>query len=818
MTLRRYYKRSFAGGLITPEMVGRLDDVKHDTGLAECYNFSVLPHGPVENRPGTQYVNTCKGTLTTRLIPFYYSETQTLVIEIGEGYFRFHTNGATLSAGSPAAYSGATAYTPGDLVSSGGVNYYCIANTTGNAPPNATYWYAMPSGVFEVPNPYSADDVLQLRYAQSQDVITLTHPSYPPKELQRLGATDWVLVDINFVSDLAAPSGVSATATSGSGSTTYKYKVTAVDSTGREEGPVSAEASCTNDLLGAGTPYNTVSWSAVTDAARYNVYKDDNGLFGFIGQTASTSFKDENITADVGQTPPIEQNLFASTDNYPRAVSYYEQRRCFGGTNNNPQNIFMTRSGTESNMSYSIPTRAVDAINFRIAARDRNVVEHLVPLVDLLALSSFGVWMVTSLNTDSIEPDSIAVRPQARAGVSTVQPVVVDNTMVFEEARSGYVRGLGYSAERNAYAPTDLYLRAIHLFRGKSIVDMTNTISPYSIVYCTSSDGTLLGMTYLPQQEVVAWHQHATFTNAGDVDNRTQSNFKSVCAVTENGEDAVYVIVERVIDGTTTQYIERFASRAFDKLHDAIFVDCSATYDNPFTITGITKASPGVVTTSSAHGFSNGDPIDLREVVGMTEVNYQRYYAANVTSTTFELTDQYGNDIDTSGFTTYVSGGEARKAISSVTSGLDHLEGETVAILADGAVQNQKTVTGGAITLDEAASIIHIGLPIQANLQTLPAADEKIGAFGQGMWKNVNEVFLKVYRSSGIFAGPDFDSLTEFKQRIDEPYGSPPALKTEELSLKISGKWTPDGSFCIRQDDPLPLTLLAATYEVSVAT
>jgi hypothetical protein len=202
----RTFNRSFAGGELSPEMFGRIDDVKYQTGAAKISNMIVTPQGPVQNRPGTAFVRAAKyANKKCRLIPFTYSTTQTMVIEIGEGYFRFHTQGATLGPGTPSAYSGATTYARGDLVSSGGTNYYCIAATTGNAPPNASYWYALPAGIYEIPNPYAEADLFDIHYVQSGDVLTLVHPNHVPKELRRLSATSWNLTSISFVPTLAAP-------------------------------------------------------------------------------------------------------------------------------------------------------------------------------------------------------------------------------------------------------------------------------------------------------------------------------------------------------------------------------------------------------------------------------------------------------------------------------------------------------------------------------------------------------------------------------------------------------------------------------------
>lgn len=379
----RTLARSFTGGEVTPEFFGKVDDIKNLTGLQRCRNFNVLPHGPVANRAGTHFVKAAKySDRNTRLITFNYSEDQNLDLEIGDLYMRIHTQGATLLAGSPAAYDNGTAYTPGDLVSNGGVNYYCKAATTGNAPPNTTYWYAMPvDGTYEIPMPYDEDDVFDLHFAQSEDVVTFTHPSYPVYELRRMGATDWVMAEVDFASDLAAPTNISVAATVGSGSTTYRYTVTAVGPDGKEESLQGTPDDVTNNLLTTGNK-NTITWTSVSGAERYNVYKQDNGLYGFIGQTDATTFVDENITADLSRTPPIAQDPFDATNEYPAAVSYFEQRRGFGGTNLLPQNLWLTRIGTDSNFSYSIPTRDADAISFRIAALQANRIRHLVPLAD----------------------------------------------------------------------------------------------------------------------------------------------------------------------------------------------------------------------------------------------------------------------------------------------------------------------------------------------------------------------------------------------------------------------------------------------------
>ena len=190
--------------------------------------------------------------------------------------------------------------------------------------------------MYEIPNPYAAADLFDIHYVQSADVLTLVHPGYAVRELRRYGATDWRLSAPTFQAPTNVPTSVTATAT-GSGSDSFQYVVTAVNQDNLEETIASSPSSAiTNNLSTAGN-YNTITWTAPASGTiiRYNVYKLSNGLYGYIGQAGGLSFKDNNITADISKTPPINDTGFNdASGNYPAAVSYYEQRRCFGSCQN----------------------------------------------------------------------------------------------------------------------------------------------------------------------------------------------------------------------------------------------------------------------------------------------------------------------------------------------------------------------------------------------------------------------------------------------------------------------------------------------------
>ena len=845
--MARIHQRSFGGGVIAPEMLGRIDLNHYQTGLSECLNFYPLPHGPVVNRPGFQFIKEVKdgGSAATRVIPFIFNTEQAYCLEFGNLYLRIHTEGSTVLEANQ-TISGATQANPcvvtasshgfsnGDEVYISAVvgmtelngRYFKIKNKTTNTfeltdlqdgNVNSSAYTAYGSAgtaarIYTVVTPYATADLFTINYTQSADVMTLVHPSHAPRELKRLGATNWTVSTITFAPSVSIPGSVAVAASPTSGSLSYKYVVTALSDI-LEESLASAEVTATNDLATSPNK-NTVSWAAVTGATRYNVYKDDNGVHGYIGQTPDTSFVDDNIEADVLISPPENQTPFSGADNYPSTASYHDQRRVFSATNNHPQSTWMTRPGTEANLSKSIPSQDDDSILFTLSARQYNQVRHIVPLDELLIFTSATEWKLTTENSDALTPTTIALRPQSYVGSGTREPLVSGDAVLFIADLGGHVYDMNYSFETDQYKPRDISIIAPHLFDSFTISDWAYSSVPVSLIWAVRSDGKLVGLTYLSGQkpDVLGWHLHDT-----------DGEFESVAVIPEsNGEKMLYVVVKRRINGVDRRFIERLHSRIFSTVKDAFHVDSGLSYDNPKTITAVTAANPPVVT-SASHGFSNGDVIQIDDVggigtdAGMTELNGNRYTVASAATNSFALQTVAVSpaNVDGSAYTAYVSGGNARKEIT-VVNGLHHLIGESVAIYADGSVAPKQTVAAdGSITLTQGAGRIHIGLSYTSDIQTLPIVEPKTDGLGQGQLKSVSKVHLRVDTTRGPSqVGPDYSHLVAYAQRTSEAYGEPTALVSNEIEISLDASWTRGGQIVVRQTDPSPLTILSLTTEV----
>lgn len=691
---RKHLQQSFAGGELSPSMYGRLDDQKYQQGLATCRNFVCLPQGPVQNRAGFAFVGEVKdSSKPPRLIPFVFSSSDTMVLEFGEKYVRVITRG-------------------GFVPKAAGSSEKLVITT-----------------------PYTAADVKSLHYAQSGDVLTLVHPNYPPKELRRYGAYDWRLVDVDFAAPLPAPAGLSGSYYCGDENAkdaekkayTIRYRVTALKSSdeGDKEGPASSTLEVVGNVYLSSSRVS-ITWNAVTGAERYRVYKTYSGVYGYIGETEGTSFVDNNIGADTSVTPPRYEAPFSEGD-YPGAVSYFEQRRIFAGTDKRPQFVWMTRPGTESDMHYTLPSQKDNRIKFRIAALQASRIRHIVPLSSLILMTTGAEFRVTTANDDTLTPSSVGVKPQSYVGASNVSPVLVNSSIVYAAERGGHMWELGYNWQASGFVTGDMCLRAAHLFDTKEVQDIALAKAPYPIIWCVSSDGTLLGCTYVPEQGVGAWHRHDTKDGA----------FESVACVAEGDEDILYAVIRRTVNGKTVRYIERMHEREGLPLEKSFFVDAGV------------------------------------------EDNY--------------ATPQ------------------------SFTAGLQHLEGETVSILADGKVMPPTVVKNGRVDFPDKATHVIVGLPIEADIKTLPVAlQTQDGGYAQGANKNVTREYIRVYRSSGIKVGATFENLYLVKPRTFEPYGLPPALKSEELEVMLGPKWADSGAVCIRQDNPLPLMICGLTSDIAL--
>jgi hypothetical protein len=272
-------QRSFAGGIVGAELAGRADQSKYQTGLKDCRNALVQRYGGVTNRTGSKLIAEARegGASACRLIPFVFNADQTYVLEFGDGYMRVYRGGGAVVPAAT-AWSNATSYVVGDMALDGGVTYYCIAAHSNQDPPNASYWFPMTTGYYEIPTPYAAGDVRAIQFVQSADVVTLVHPSYAPRSLSRTAHTAWILALTSFVPAVTRPTNTSGVAGAGGGNS-YRYRITAFNKDTFEESYAGRETATT--ITGASKANPCV----ITKASHPYSTGDEIYVAGIVGMT-----------------------------------------------------------------------------------------------------------------------------------------------------------------------------------------------------------------------------------------------------------------------------------------------------------------------------------------------------------------------------------------------------------------------------------------------------------------------------------------------------------------------------------------------------
>jgi len=672
------------------------------------------------------------------------------------------------------------------------------------------------SRVFNLVTPYLDAEIFDLDYTQSNDVMTIVHPNHDPRNLNRLADDNWTLTVIISEPELDAPGGVGVIYTGAGTGIQYDYVVTAFNENTGEESVASTKVTvASGDLSNAGDD-STITWNTVTDATQFNIYKSEDGseFYGFIGSSNTLTFTDRNITPEFNDSPALSiRDPFSGVNDKPSVVEYFQGRRWFASSNDKPTTVFGSVSGNFSNFNVSKAVRDDDSITATLSSKQANAIRHMVPLGQFVIFTSGSEWLLSSSAQSALlTPSSVSFAVQGYWGATKLKPIVIGNAALYatgnEEVdpnnpKFTMVRDIKYTLESDNYMGNELSVLATHLFEERALVDWTFAQVPFSLVWAIRDDGVCLSLTYSAENQIFAWTTHDT---AG--------TFESVTSIREGGEDAVYFIIRRKIGGVFKRFAERLHSRQFTDIRDWFGVDSGLTLDDPKTISGATQADP-VVVTATAHLISNGDKVDIEDVLGMTEINDLRFKAANVTANTFELqTDEaVPVDIDGTGFTAYESGGLAREAFDSLTD-LDHLEGETVVALAGGNVLRDLTVTNGTIALGAFYSRVHSGLSYISDLKTIDANIADRSGVVYDTKRKADGVVLRLDKSRGGKAGSVEDSLFEIKWREFEEWGRPGDLRTGDIFVQIESRWDFASPIFYRQSDPLPVTILSVIPEI----
>ena len=708
---------SFNAGELSPLLKGRPTLDKYRNGCEVLENFIPQIQGPARKRPGTRFVAEVKDSAdATRLIPFEYSTTQAYVLEFGDLYIRFYLDG-------------------GVVESSPGVPY-------------------------EIVSPYTSAQLAALEYAQSADVIYITHPDHPPYKLARASALSWTITAVTFAwppfnDENVGTTTLTASAVTGNITLTASaslfvsadvgsyFKISEVSASKYNQWTTGVSYSSGDIVYYLGNIYQSGTTAAAgsrppihtsgaeSDGAVTWTFLHDGA--GYAQVTAYTSatlvnatvIKRLPATALTGSTRWAE-GAWSARRGYPHAVTFYEDRLWFAGSTSKPQTLWASVSGDYENHKYG--TNDDDALNYTINTQDMNTIEWLAPTKVLAIGTANGEFTLSATQiSDPVTPTNVKITPQTTFGSATdVKPLRVGSVILFLQRAGRKLREYAYQFDTDSFVAPNMNVLADHITES-GVLELAYQQEPSQIVWAPRTDGVLTGMTYERTEDVVGWHRH---TIGGGI-------VESAVTVPhwDGDQDVLWLIVRRTIDGSTVRYVEYVEKYMTDEY--AFFVDCGLTYD--------------------------GSPV-------------------------------------------------------TAISGLDHLEGEEVAVLVDGAVHPNRTVSAGAINLQLAGSVVNVGLPYTATIKTMPIDIATNAGTSFIDEKRAHKIVMQLYQTGpGLWYGPSAAEMDEYSVRSSrDAMDNPVPLFTgftEALPWPSGSERGPQ--LMIQHRLPLPCTVVALIPELN---
>lgn len=486
--------------------------------------------------------------------------------------------------------------------------------------------------------------------------------------------------------------------------------------------------------------------------------------YGYITGFTSATQVTLQVARKLPETAPTETwqlGSWSDTTGYPRTGALFQQRLYAGRTYGNPQTIWASQTGNFEDMrpdSWVAGASTVeddDAINVTLAAKRISPIHWIAGTRRLLVGTASGNWAFRSQGA-ALTPLDISAEAHTSVDCADMEPVQIDEVGIFTHRAKRSVYDIGFSYEIEGFRASDLTILAEHVNR-PGIEEMAYQAEPFSNVWTRLADGTMACMTYKRAQGVVGWLPQEL---AGDGEVISMATIPGATAASgqvydSSDRDELWLVVKRTINGNEVHYIEMMEG-VFDGPNRAAYLDKDT--------------------------FAT----DMR-------------------------TDQASAFYVDCGLT--YSG----TPVSSV-SGLDHLEGETVKVVADGAVQQDKTVASGAITLDQAASTVHVGLGYSWVIRSLKLPYGAQGGSGVAKTKTINKIGVVLKDSASFEYGVEVEGDVQLWRNpfrnAAMPMGEAVPLFTGEVILDLDGGYDTDPRVLLKGDLPLPVTLLGFSPEM----
>ena len=807
-------QQSFNAGEFAPRMEGRTDIEKYANACQELQNFLPLIQGAALKRSGFRYVKHTKdSSKRSRLIPFEFSATQAYALEFGDLYMRVYLNGGISLKASVAITStdeanpvqvttgaahglvtGEETYLDGIATATSlnekfytvtfvDATHYTLDGVDGTGIGLGTGGTS--SEVFEVATPYAAADVDALQWSQSADVLYLAHPDHPRQKVERTGHAAWTVTEIVDEWAAFAPENVDEAVTCRTSATTGNVTITGVGT------------AFTSDMVGGYIKLREVpsanhpewislssggTWDALVPAGGFSV-----GDYCFWEENVY-QLTNKNAAGDNGNAPPTHE--LGTKEDVKWSWLYQHSGYGYG---------LITAVGSSVSMSVTVvkpfPASTVGAGG----ATHR---------------WSYGAWSAqwgyprtVSFYEDRLWWGGSSALPQ---GLWGSRPGRYEDHQARNDGEGALV-----------VVPSSDQQNTIEWISSGDVLLVGTAGAEFAVKPASATEGLSAGNVRAPQQSTIGSRAGVQAIVAGVATLFVQRTGRRMLEVVYSDSTEKYEPVDLNVLADHIA-LGRIKHTAFQQephriiwcvLDDGQLL--GLTYDRPQQVVAwhrhVLGGTDVAVESVCSIPSQTGELDQLWAIVSRT-IN-------GATARYVELLEEdwlRTNDAEDAFF---VDSGLTYDATpTSTISGLDHLEGETVAVLADGAVHPSKSVSGGVITLDYAASVVQVGLAFEGDLETMRFEAGGRDGTSQGKTKRFTNVVIRLDQTGpGLWFGGDSDTMDEVQMRDPgDPMDAPvPLLDGDTEKLTWPGGYEQAGRLRLEHRTALPCTITAVMPQLN---